>query len=88
MAFASTIAQKPVAVGNRRMSFGTFDCSSATGGNIDTGLRSCEQIMLQITGTSVAANAAAVNETLPVAGSAVTIVTDASVTGNWIAWGY
>lgn len=88
MAFSTTISQNPIAVGNRRMSWGTFSCSSATGGNIDTGLRSCENIVLQQVSSAVVADAPVVNETLPVAGSAVTIVTTASAAGNWIAWGY
>ena len=89
MSFASTITQRPVAVGNRRMSFGTFtNGASDAGGNIDTGLRSCEAITLQHTGSAVVASAPAVDETLPVAGSAVTIVTTAGADGIWTAWGY
>lgn len=37
--------------------------------------------------TSAPAAQCAVNETLPVAGSAVTVVTSANVEGYWIAFG-
>jgi len=88
MAFSTTITLRPIATGNRRMSMGTFSCASTTGGDINTGLRSCEMIVLQQVGSAVVADAPVVNETLPVAGSAVTIVTASSAAGNWIAWGY
>lgn len=89
MAFASTISQRPRAVGNERMSRGTFtNGASDAGGDINTGLRKCEHISLQHTGSAVAADAPAVNETLPCAGSAVTIVTTAGADGIWQAWGY
>ena len=88
MAFSTTITLNPTAVGNRRMSMGTFDCASVTGGNIDTGLRSCEAIVLQQVSSAVVADAPVVDETLPVAGSAVTIATTTSTAGTWIAWGF
>jgi hypothetical protein len=89
MAFSSEITQRAVAVGNKRMSMGTYSASSATGGNINTGLRSCEHIQLMPVNSALSSTLPpAVNETLPVAGSAVTIVTDSGATGNWIAWGY
>lgn len=88
MAFTSTISQRPTAQGNKRMSMGTFSCASVAGGDIDTGMRSCESLLLQGVSSAVLANAPVVNETLPVDGSEVTIVTDSSAAGNWIAWGY
>jgi hypothetical protein len=47
----------------------------------------CEEMYLQPYGASVSTNAPVVNETLPVAGSAVTIVCDAAQTGQWTAYG-
>jgi len=88
MAFSTTISQNPIAVGNRRMSWGTFSCASVATGDIDTGLRLCENIVLQQVSSAVVADAPVVNETLPVAGSAVTIVTTLGAAGNWVAWGY
>ncbi len=75
-------------IGNKRMAFGTFtNNSSSTGGDINTTLTTVEFIVLQAKGSGVAANAPVVNETLPVAGSAVTIVTDADEVGYWFAFG-
>lgn len=89
MAFTTAITQRPTAIGNKRMSAGTFaNGGGSTGGDIDTGLNRCEAIWLQHTGAAVSADAPVVNETLPVAGSAVTIVTTADTSGNWIAMGY
>jgi hypothetical protein len=89
MAFTSTITQRPTAIGNKRMSAGTFaNDGGSTGGDIDTGLSRCEAIWLQHTGAAVSADAPAVNETLPYSGSAITVVTTADTTGNWMAIGY
>ena len=89
MAFSSSITKRAVAVGNMRMSMGEYISSGGgTGGDVNTGLRSCEKIILQAFGANVSTNAPVVNETLPVAGSAVTIVTDADQAGYWVAWGY
>ena len=89
MAFTSTISSGGAVIGNKRARWGTFaSTASDTGGNIDTGLRIVEFIFLQQTGSAVTADAPVVNETLPVAGSAVTIVTTADATGNWFAIGY
>ena len=75
--------------GNNRMAYGTYtNTAGSTGGNIDTGLPLCDMIILQPNGAAVSANANAVNETLPVAGAAVTIVTDADEDGYWIAFGH
>lgn len=89
MAFDSSIVQRPIAgFGNKSISHGTFtNAGGSTGGNIDTGLRTCEFIHLQHSGAAAVASAPSVNETLPVAGSAVTIVTTADADGYWWAWG-
>lgn len=88
MAFASAISGSTV-FGNKRVTWGTFtNAGGDTGGNIDTGLGTCEFIALQSGGTAVIATAPVVNETLPIAGSAVTIVTAADEDGQWWAFGY
>jgi hypothetical protein len=87
MAFSSAITVKTV-FGNKRVHMGTFSCSGATGGDVNTGLVSCEHIQLQHQGSAVQANAPVCNESLPVAGSAVTIVTDSGATGYWVAFGH
>jgi hypothetical protein len=87
MADISTFVGETV-MGNERMTWGTYsDAAPAGGGDINTRLRLCTKIVLQPYGSAVATNASVVNETLPVAGSAVTIVCDNSQTGMWIAWG-
>jgi len=87
MAFSSAITHKTV-FGNKRIHHGTFSCASVAGGDINTGLRQCDFIHLQGKSSAVITNAPAVNESLPVAGSAVTIVTDSGMTGYWWAQGY
>lgn len=88
MAFTSAITYRGVR-GNRKTHRGTYASSGgSTGGDIDTGLKICENIKLTPKGTGVGTNESVVNETLPVAGNAVTIVTDANQSGYWEAEGY
>lgn len=87
MAFSSTIEGSTV-FGNKRVAFGTFDCTAVTGGDIDTGLNICESIMLQLKDTAVGTAPVVVNETLPIDGSAITIVTTSGDAGYWFAIGY
>ena len=87
MSFSSTVVDRPKAVGHERMSRGTWDGDGDSGGNIDTGLRMCHFISLTPKG-SAPAKQAAVDETLPYDGSAVTIDCGADVDGYWQAWGY
>ena len=84
MAFSSAITGKSV-FGNKVITYGTYTNSSSSGGDIDTGLKLCESIHLQPGGG--AASTSAVNETLPIDGSAVTIVTASNVSGYWFAFG-
>lgn len=87
MAFSSAVTLRTV-FGNKRVHAGTFVGASVAGGDIDTGLRSCEGILLQHSGAAVTADAPSVDETLPVAGNAVTIAITSSADGYWIAIGY
>ena len=88
MAFESVITQRPLQDGNKRISRGTFASSgSGTGGDITTGLHSCEFIILQQKGSAVVADAPVVNEDLPLNGGVVTIVTTADAVGYWRAEG-
>lgn len=87
MAFASAKLGENV-VGNQRMVWGTYtNAGGDTGGDINTGLHSVHNMILQPRGTAVNANAPVINETLPCAGSAVTIVTDDGADGYWTAFG-
>ncbi|OPZ48452.1 MAG: hypothetical protein BWY95_00816 [Bacteroidetes bacterium ADurb.BinA104] len=86
-AFATAIVGTSV-FGDKKVSWGTFTPSGGSeGGNIDTGLKSCEGIELQYTGSSASTDAPVYNETFPCDGSAVTIVTVADTAGIWFAWG-
>ena len=88
MAFAYSITGTSY-FGNKKIVYGTFTNGGAdTGGDIVTGLTNCEAITLQHTGTAVVASAPVVNETFPVAGGTVTIVTVADADGQFIAYGY
>ena len=86
MAFTSTITGKTV-MGNKRVHWGTWT-TDTTGGDVDTGLRSVESMVLQTTGNAVSADQGSINETLPADGSAITIVVTSGADGNWIAIGY
>lgn len=87
MAFTSTVSEQTV-MGNKKVHFGTFtSAGGSTGGDINTGLKSCEHIFFTSYAAAVG-NDIVVNEDLPVAGNAVTIVSDANETGTWMAIGY
>lgn len=89
MAFTSVrTPDHSTVVGDKRWVYGTYTSDSgSTGGNIDTGLGICEFMRLQSGGSGVKTNNPVVNETMPVAGSAVTIVTDSNEVGQWEAYG-
>ena len=88
MAFVYTVTST-ASFGDKKAVYGTYTSSaSGTGGNILTGLQSCENISLTQLGTAVTTGAPVVNETFPVVGGVVTIVTDADATGTFIAIGY
>lgn len=88
MAFSASKTDETV-FGNKRVTMGTFtNTGGSTGGDINTGLHVCEKIFLQCGGSAVSADAPAINETLPCAGSSVTCVTTADVDGWWMAIGY
>jgi len=88
MAFASTVKEK-VSLGNKWLAYGTFTCDGGTtGGDINTGLKKVEGMWFTGSGESALATLVSVNETLPCAGNAVTIVTTANDTGTWYAIGW
>ena len=87
MSFESAVTEKSV-MGNKRVHFGTYTNGGGdTGGDINTGLRSCEYMSLQPGGSTVIASAPVVNEILPVAGKEVTVVTADGEDGTWMAMG-
>jgi len=76
----------------RKVTTGSFDVASTTGGDLDTGMEKVEFIMLQHTESTVVADNPSVNETMtaaaPFDGSAVTCVTTSTKDGIWLAVGY
>ena len=87
MAFVST-KQGETVFGNKRVVYGKYtNAGGDTGGNISTGLNYVEHVQLTQTGAAVTTGAPVVNETLPLASGAVTIVTDDGADGLWIAFG-
>ena len=90
MTMASSVTQRDV-WGSMAVSMGTFTNGAGDGGgNIATGLNRCYGLILQPGGATVAGNACVVNETFTangLDGSAIKIVTDAGVDGNWLAFG-
>ena len=87
MAFASAVTARTI-FGDKRIVYGTFTNGAAdTGGNVETGLRRVESFHATHTGAAVVASAPAVNETFPLDGGAVTIVTVANADGVWFAVG-
>lgn len=87
MAFTYVVSEKTV-FGNKRVHKGTFtNTGGSTGGDIETGLARVDFISLQHGGAAVVSDAPAVNETLPLASGAVTVVTAADADGFWWAEG-
>lgn len=88
MAFTSAISRRGYTGDGRREHQGTYtNTSGSTGGDISTGLNRVDELILQPVDSSVESNASVVNETFPVAGADITIVTDANQSGIWIAKG-
>lgn len=87
MAFSASKTGSTI-VGNKRMVWGTYtNASGDTGGDINTTLRVCENLFLTPKGTATSTTPPVVNETFPIAGSAVTIVTASKDIGYWTAIG-
>lgn len=87
MAFAYTV--KSTDAMGQGVKIGTYTSTGgSTGGDIVTGLNIVNHIQLQPKGTAVSANQPVVNETLPLQGGTVTIVTSANEVGTWMAIGY
>lgn len=87
MAFTSTKQYSTVA-GDRTWVVGTFaNTAGSTGGEIETGLKDVDSIQLSHAGSAVVASAPVANETFPIQGGDVTIVTVADTSGTFLAIG-
>ena len=85
MAFVSAVTRETV-FGNVRIKWGTFT-NDTTGGDIATGLTRVHFLVAQHSGDATVASSPSVNETFPLSGGDVTIVTTASADGYWLAIG-
>ena len=86
MTFSSTQTGSAV-VGDRRKVWGTFtNAAGDTGGDITTGLGVVDTFSHEVKGSS-SGSAISVNETFPLSGGVVTIVTSDGTVGYWEAWG-
>ena len=92
MAFTFTVETDPYeTVGRLKVMIGTYtNTAGSTGGDIDLTdhLTRVLHLKMQPTGSAVSATANAVNETMPLDLTAVTVVTIADEDGTWEAWGY
>ena len=87
MSITSALVGRSV-LGDKAMTYGTYtDSGAGTEDNINTKLHLCQMMVFVQYGSAAASDAPAVNETLPVAGSAVAVITKASESGMWIAIG-
>ena len=88
MAFTYVIDEITV-FGNKKCILGSYASESgSTGGDIDTGLTNCTDMFLQGVGAAVDVAEPNINETFPVAGGVMTIVTTADKVGRFMALGY
>ena len=73
-------------LGKLRVVIGTYEnTAGSTGGEVTTGL---SQVLGFFANNKIAEKAARVNESFPLQGGDVTIVTAADDDGHWIAFGY
>lgn len=88
MAFSSTVLDRMV-IGDRVKVFGTYTNGTGdVGGNIATGLSQVQSCILQKSGSGTGTITHSVNETFPLAGGDVTIVTGDQEDGFFDAIGY
>lgn len=89
MAFTISNVVTVPGTGAKAHVFGTYtNDGGSTGGDIVTGLTVVEAFFLQPKGSSVSANQPVVNETMPLSGGAVTVVTSVNEIGQFLAIGY
>jgi len=87
MVFTSTISSREND-GSLAKVIGAFtNTSGSTGGEVSTGLKSVESITFTHTGAAVVVSAPVANESFPLAGGDVTLVTVADTNGIWTAIG-
>lgn len=86
MAFSSAVVTTTI-MGNKKVTWGTYNGAAVTTGNLNTGLSVCETLQLSAGGSSVVTEAPTINSTFPIAGSSVPIIFTSGTTGFWMAIG-
>lgn len=90
MAWSTTFHGK-IKAGDKWVTWGVWDSTGATGGDIDTRMRICDVCFIGHTGSAVEANTAVLNETFsstsPIGGTVVTVVCSSGDAGTWYAIG-
>lgn len=87
MAWSYTIDTVRLPLGNRWLTYGTWDGTGVTGGDIDTQLTRVDCFLISHTGNAVEAATAVANEAFPLVGGSVTMVCTAGDAGVWLAIG-
>jgi hypothetical protein len=88
MVWSYTVDPQVKIVGVERVYTGTYtNTVASTGGNIVTPLTRVTDFTLKVDGATVDADFPSYDETLPLTGGTVTIVTTAVSTGRWTATG-
>ncbi len=92
MAFSAVpISRELNIIGDRKVVVGRWsNDGGSTGGDIDTGLRICENLRLQVVGPAATSNIAVVHSAtaFPIAGNKITIITILNTAGLYEAYGY
>jgi len=79
---------RPIQKGTEYEQRGTFtNAGGDSGGDITIALNYCTDFDLHPQGTGAIATQGVVNETYPITGKAVSVVTPAGVDGTWVARG-
>lgn len=74
-------------IGNRWLTYGTWDATGVIGGEVDTRLTRVDAFFITHTGAAVEVNVATANEAFPLVGGSVTMVTNNGDAGTWLAIG-
>lgn len=87
MAFTAAVVERGIK-GNKRVIQGTYvNTGGSTGGSVTTGLSRCDSFIIEPNGAAVSANAPVTNNTFPLSGGVVTVITTADEDGYWTAEG-
>lgn len=87
MVFTQTTNSK-IVIGDKRVHFGTWTATGVSTGDLDTGLKVCENVYIYHTGSGAEAKHGVINTALPAPGNAITLICESGDVGIWIAEGW